>query len=74
MQKINPDIILVSAGYDIHKDYPLAGLNITTEGIRDIVREILALKNVPYIFMLEGGYDTEALAKSVRVTIEEMLR
>jgi len=73
VQKFNPDIILVSAGYDIHESDPLAGLNITTQGIRELVREILTLKNVPYIFMLEGGYDTEALAKSVRATIEEML-
>ena len=74
VQKFNPDMILVSAGYDIHESDPLAGLNITTEGIRDLVHEILALKDVPYIFMLEGGYDTDALATNVKVTIEELLK
>ncbi len=74
VQKFNPDIILVSAGYDIHESDPLAGLNITTQGIRELVHEIVALKEVPYIFMLEGGYDTKALAKSVRATVEEMLK
>jgi len=73
VQKFNPDIILVSAGYDIHESDPLAGLNVTTQGIRELVHEILALKDVPYIFMLEGGYDTQALGDSVRVTVEEML-
>lgn len=74
VEMFNPDIILVSAGYDIHESDPLAGLNITTEGIRELVSTIVSLSSVPYIFMLEGGYDTNALAKSVRVTIEEMLK
>jgi acetoin utilization deacetylase AcuC-like enzyme len=74
VEKFNPDIILVSAGYDIHESDPLAGLNITTEGIKELVHEILTLKNIPYIFMLEGGYDVDALAQSVRVTVEEMLK
>jgi len=74
VQKFNPDIILVSAGYDIHEDDPLAGLNITTQGIRKLVHEILALKDVPYIFMLEGGYHVDALAESVKVTVEEMFK
>ena len=73
VQKFNPDIILVSAGYDIHERDRLGGLNITTQGIKELIHEILLLKDVPYIFMLEGGYHTDALAKSVRVTIEEML-
>ena len=73
VEKFNPDIILVSAGYDIHKRDRLGGLNITTQGIRELVSEILNLKDVPYIFMLEGGYNVKALGESVRVTIEEML-
>ncbi|MDQ7060907.1 MAG: histone deacetylase [Sulfurimonas sp.] len=74
VEEFNPDIILVSAGYDIHERDPLAGLNITTEGIRRLVSEILTLKDTPYIFMLEGGYKTRALAQSVRVTVEEMMK
>jgi len=70
IEKFNPDIILVSAGYDIHTDDPLGSLNVSTEGIRELTRAILELKNVPYIFMLEGGYDVDALAQSVRVTLE----
>ena len=73
VEKFNPDIILVSAGYDIHKRDRLGGLNITTQGIKELVSEILKLKDVPYIFMLEGGYNVKALGESVRVTVEEML-
>ena len=73
IEAFNPDIILVSAGYDLHESDPLAQLNITTEGIRKMVRGILDSKDVPYVFFLEGGYDVDALGKNVKVTLEEML-
>jgi acetoin utilization deacetylase AcuC-like enzyme len=69
-----PDIILVSAGYDLHESDPLAQLNVTTSGIRQIVRAILAVADVPFVFFLEGGYQTEALGENVRVTLEEMIQ
>ncbi len=71
--RFKPDIILVSAGYDLHESDPLAQLNVTTEGIRKIVRLILDQADVPYIFFLEGGYDVEALGRNVKATLEEML-
>lgn len=73
INKFNPNIVLVSAGYDLHESDPLAQLNVTTEGIRKIVRIILDSTNVPNIFFLEGGYDVNALGKNVRATLEEML-
>ena len=74
IDRFNPDIILVSAGYDLHESDPLAALNISTEGIRTMVRGILDSKDVPYVFFLEGGYDVDALGENVRVTLEEMLK
>lgn len=74
IERFDPDIILVSAGYDLHESDPLAQLNITTEGIRAMVRGILDSKEIPYVFFLEGGYDLEALGENVRVTLEEMLK
>ena len=68
-----PDIILVSAGYDIHKDDPLAGIRVSDEGIRSIVRGILSF-SLPTVFALEGGYNLDALASAVVITIEEMLK
>lgn len=73
IEEFDPDIILVSAGYDLHESDPLAQLRITTEGIRKMVRGILDSKDVPYVFFLEGGYDVNALGENVKVTLEEML-
>jgi len=79
IKKFRPDIILVSAGYDIHANDPLSGINVTNEGIRSIVRGILLrstktyLPPLPYVFALEGGYNLYALCQSILVTITELL-
>ncbi|MDH4233004.1 MAG: histone deacetylase [Nitrospirota bacterium] len=74
VNKFDPDIMLVSAGYDLHARDPLAGLRVTNEGIRNIVRGILSSKkNIPHIFSLEGGYNLTSLSESVLITLEELL-
>ena len=74
VSRFAPDLILVSAGYDIHADDPHANIRVTHEGIRGIVRSILASAAVPAVFVLEGGYELSSLCDSVKITIEEMLR
>jgi acetoin utilization deacetylase AcuC-like enzyme len=79
IKNFRPDIILVSAGYDIHVKDPLAGFNVTNEGMRSIIRGILLrrtttyLPALPYVFALEGGYNLQALGESVLMTIKELL-
>lgn len=74
VNKFNPDIILVSAGYDLHSSDPLSGIKVTDEGIRNIVRGILSSKNnIPYVFSLEGGYNLSSMSESVLITLEELL-
>lgn len=73
VENFKPDIILVSAGYDLHAADPLAQLQISTEGIRQIVESIMHCSDVPKIFMLEGGYNLNALGESVAETLEAML-
>ena len=74
LHRFAPDLILVSAGYDIHANDHHASIRVTHEGIRGIVRSILTSADVPMIFVLEGGYEHASLCDSVRITIEEMLR
>lgn len=74
VKNFDPDIILVSAGYDIRKEDPLAAIRISGEGVRGIVNGIISCSpDIPIIFTLEGGYDLEALGESVAITIEEMI-
>jgi acetoin utilization deacetylase AcuC-like enzyme len=69
MRKFKPDILLVSAGYDMLSADPLAHIRITSEGVRAIVEGILSGANVPAVFALEGGYDLKALADSALLTL-----
>jgi len=73
VERFQPDIILVSAGYDLHESDPLAQLNVTTEGISQMVRMVLESADVPFVFFLEGGYNVNALGENVKVTLQEMM-
>ncbi len=79
VRTFDPDIIIVSAGYDIHVRDPLSDIHVSNDGIRDIVRGILSCthgnnrSSLPCIFALEGGYDLQALGESVLITIIELL-
>jgi acetoin utilization deacetylase AcuC-like enzyme len=74
INNFNPDIILISAGYDLHESDPLAMLDITFEGIKKMVEIILNQKpDIPKIFFLEGGYEVNALATNVRNTLLKIL-
>ncbi len=73
MEEFTPDLVLVSAGYDLHVRDPLSGIQVTDNGIRAIVKGILSWGKAPCIFSLEGGYDLNALTRSVIITLEELL-
>ena len=69
-----PDLVLVSAGFDAHR-FDLA-MNVSYEGFASmtgIVREIADRHCGGRLAMvLEGGYHTESLARSVHATLEVM--
>jgi acetoin utilization deacetylase AcuC-like enzyme len=70
-----PGLIAISAGYDAHRDDPLADCRVETEGYADMaatMREAAAQLGAPLLVCLEGGYDRPALAASVLATIEAL--
>ena len=75
IQRFQPDIVLVSAGYDIHVNDVYTNMRVSNEGIRCIIQSILqSCVSLPAVFVLEGGYHHPALCDSVKITIEEMLK
>jgi acetoin utilization deacetylase AcuC-like enzyme len=68
-----PEVILVSAGYDAHRDDPLARLEVTEQGYRAVARELGAVARrleLPGVALaLEGGYDVDALRASTSATV-----
>ena len=70
LEEYRPDFILVSAGFDAHRDDPLAALNLTEQTFSKLTFELkqLAERHAGgrIMSMLEGGYDLNALSSSVR--------
>ena len=68
-----PELVLVSAGYDAHRDDPLASCAVTDGGYAAMtasVRRLAADVDAPVGVVLEGGYDLGALARSMAATME----
>jgi len=64
-RQFRPDLVLVSAGFDAHRDDPLGDQEITGEGFATLCARVAALAGGRCVLLLEGGYDEEALARSV---------
>jgi acetoin utilization deacetylase AcuC-like enzyme len=67
-----PDLLLVSAGYDGHRDDPLASCMLTEDSYTAMIaamRRLAVELDVPIGIVLEGGYDLGALSASVAATL-----
>lgn len=70
--EFRPQLVLISAGFDAHRDDPLADcrLDATSFGqMASHVREMAAVLGAPVGAVLEGGYDLNALSESVLATV-----
>jgi acetoin utilization deacetylase AcuC-like enzyme len=70
-----PQLVLVSAGYDAHRDDPLATCEVSDSGYARMTRSVRRVADelgVPVGVVLEGGYELGALARSVVATMEEL--
>jgi len=72
LTQFDPDLLIVSAGYDANSDDPLAGICLQPEDYRFFTHECLQITR-KVVFGLEGGYDLNALARSVVATVQACL-
>jgi len=72
-----PELVLLSAGYDAHWRDPLAGLSATLTGLTGVAQSAagIAARHCEgrLVAVLEGGYDLEALALGVSNLAEVLL-
>ena len=74
-RSFEPGLIAISAGYDAHRDDPLAECQVETEAYGEMaatMRGLAADLGAPVLVCLEGGYDRRALAASVMATIDAL--
>ncbi|MFQ3650609.1 MAG: histone deacetylase [Gemmataceae bacterium] len=72
-----PDLVLISAGFDAHRNDPIGGLNLEIEDFTTLTRLVMQVADShsqgKLVSCLEGGYDLEALAGSVAVHLRALL-
>jgi acetoin utilization deacetylase AcuC-like enzyme len=64
-----PELLLVSAGFDAAAGDPLGGMLVTDEGFRELARRTKGLCS-RRAFVLEGGYEVATLPRHVRAVLE----
>jgi acetoin utilization deacetylase AcuC-like enzyme len=76
LQQFEPDLVMISAGFDAHRNDPLGGLRLPTAAFAAMT---MALRGVAeeccrgrVVAVIEGGYDLEALAECSNVVIETL--
>jgi acetoin utilization deacetylase AcuC-like enzyme len=76
--KMRPQLILLSAGFDAHRDDPVGSLGLEIEDFADLTAILLDVAKAEcggrLVSALEGGYNTGALAGSVEAHLGEMLK
>jgi len=73
--EFNPDLILVSAGFDIHTRDPMGKMQVNADGFAGLTRSLMKITELCHAKLalcLEGGYHVDALTKSVRAVVREL--
>jgi acetoin utilization deacetylase AcuC-like enzyme len=76
LKEFKPEFILLSAGFDAHKDDPLAQINLESKDYYTLTKRIMTLAkkicDEKIVSILEGGYDLNALKESVDYHIKSL--
>ena len=76
LRQYDPDLLLVSAGFDAHERDPLAGMRLTSAAFGAMTMELRKVAEAccegRIVLMTEGGYDLRALAESLQAVVESL--
>ncbi|MDO9142284.1 MAG: histone deacetylase family protein [Methylobacter sp.] len=77
LEKFKPELLLISAGFDAHKDDPLASIGLVEADFAWITQELMGIADSychgRIISALEGGYNLNALAASAAIHIKALM-
>ena len=75
--RIKPQLVLISAGFDAHRLDPVGNLGLETEDFQTLTRAVLDIAETHaegrVVSVLEGGYHPDMLAESIEIHLTEML-
>ena len=76
LRQYDPDLLLVSAGFDAHERDPLAGMRLTSAAFGAMTMELRKVAEAccegRIVLMTEGGYDLRALTESLQAAVESL--
>ncbi|XP_050150964.1 histone deacetylase 5-like isoform X2 [Malus sylvestris] len=72
-KEFNPDLIIVSAGFDAAAGDPLGGCRVTPYGYAVMLKKLMSFANGKIVLALEGGYNLESIASSTLSCVEVLL-
>lgn len=70
LQDFKPELLIISAGFDAHRDDPLANMMLTESSYGKMTEQVMGI--APIVSVLEGGYNLDALARSDEAHIVQM--
>jgi acetoin utilization deacetylase AcuC-like enzyme len=77
LNKFKPELLLISAGFDAHKDDPLASIGLVEDDYRWVTQALMDIAdrtcNGRLVSVLEGGYNLKALAASVAIHVKTLM-
>jgi acetoin utilization deacetylase AcuC-like enzyme len=77
LRSFEPELIVVSCGFDAHRDDPLAELLLDTVTYAAVAERLVALRELPSrpptAWVLEGGYDLGALTSSTEAVLDVLI-
>lgn len=76
LNRFKPQLLILSAGFDAHKDDPLANIELTENSFAEMTKLVMEISDKHcggrIVSVLEGGYNLSALAKSVETHLIHM--
>ena len=77
VKELKPELIILSAGFDAHKDDPLSSVQLSSKDYKYLTDEIVDFANNycngRIVSILEGGYNINALRKAVELHIKSLI-
>ncbi len=76
-EHLKPEIVMVSAGFDSHKNDPIGSLGLESEDFRTLTKTLIDVADKhcagKIVSALEGGYNVDALAQCIEIHLEQLL-
>lgn len=73
LDSFNPDLLLISAGFDGHRNDKMSGLNLSEDDYTWVTQVLKRYAKGRIVSVLEGGYDLDSLSRSAEAHVQELV-